>query len=182
MGKSPLLTAAYFIPMIVGGLILSTLGGLTLHRLPGRVLLFVSGICHLLCVLLFALMPEDANYWAYVFPAMIGATGGIDIIYTVSNIFITTKLPAQHQGVAGALINSLLFLGIGFFLSIADIAVSNTAHTGLKGSYQVAFWFGVACAGVALLFFAFVDVGKAESEFTEEEKSQFGSSVPPTPM
>ena len=42
--------------------------------------------------LLFALAPEGANYWAFVFPTMICATIGIDIIYNVINIFITISL------------------------------------------------------------------------------------------
>jgi MFS family permease len=33
---SPLLTAAWFAPMCIGGLILATVGGLILHLLPGR--------------------------------------------------------------------------------------------------------------------------------------------------
>jgi hypothetical protein len=36
LGASPILTAAWFTPMCVGGLILATVGGLVLHLLPGR--------------------------------------------------------------------------------------------------------------------------------------------------
>jgi hypothetical protein len=79
-------------------------------------LLVVSGICYVLCVLLFAIIPENPNYWAYVFPSMLCATLGVDVTYNVTNIFITTSMPKARQGLAGALINSLLFLGISFFL------------------------------------------------------------------
>ncbi|TDZ16552.1 Efflux pump terJ [Colletotrichum orbiculare MAFF 240422] len=169
---SPLLTAVWYIPMIVGGLVIGTVGGFTLHLLPGRVLLAISGMGNLLCVLLFAIIPDNPNYWAYVFPSMICATIGIDITYTVSNVFITTNLPAHRQGTAGALINSLLFLGISFFLGMGDVAVGQTSHLGLKQSYKTAFWLAVGVGGVALLLYAFVQIGQAKSDLTMEERQQ----------
>ncbi|KAI8288115.1 Efflux pump terJ [Colletotrichum sp. SAR11_240] len=169
---SPLLTAVWYVPMILGGLVIGTVGGFTLHLLPGRVLLAISGTGNLLSVLLFAIMPDNPNYWAYVFPAMICGTIGIDITYTVSNVFITTNLPAYRQGTAGALINSLLFLGISFFLGIGDVAVGQTSHLGTKQSYKTAFWLAVGVAGVALALYAFVQIGQAKSDLTMEERAQ----------
>ncbi|UPL03930.1 hypothetical protein LCI18_014864 [Fusarium solani-melongenae] len=159
---SPLLTAVWYIPMIVGGLIIGTVGGFTLHHLPGRVLLVISGASFL----------AYPNYWAFIFPAMICATVGIDITYTVSNIFITNNLPGYRQGLAGALINSLLFLGISFFLGIADITVGETGHLGLRKSYQAAFWLGVGLTGCALVLYVFVKIGSAKSDLTVEEREQ----------
>ncbi|KAL4732640.1 hypothetical protein ACLX1H_001658 [Fusarium chlamydosporum] len=170
--RSPLITAVWYIPMIVGGLIIGTVGGFTLHFLPGRMLLFISSMANAICMLLFALMPEDPNYWAWVFPSMVCCTLGIDITFTVSNIFLTTNMPSHRQGLAGALINSVLFLGISFFLGIADIAVAETSDLGLRKSYKVAFWlaFGVAC--VPLLFIPFINIGSAKSDLTMEERQR----------
>jgi MFS family permease len=173
--KSPLTTAVWYLPMIIGGLIIGTVGGFTLHLLPGRALLILSGIGGVVCVLLFALMPEEPNYWAWVFPSMVAATISIDIFFTVSNVFITTNLPARRQGLAGALINSTLFLGISFFLGFGDVAVGQTSHLDLRQNYQVAFWFAVGIAGVTLLIFAFIDIGRAKAELTLEEREQLGA-------
>ncbi|KAK3374572.1 major facilitator superfamily domain-containing protein [Podospora didyma] len=170
MGGSALQTAVWFAPMAAGGIILATIGGFTLHLLPGRVLLIISGAGSVISVLLFAIIPEKANYWAYVFPAMVGATVGVDITFLVSNIFITTNVPRHRQGLAGALINSLLFLGISFFLGLADLAVAeNEKRSGGEG-YMVAFWFATACAIVTLLIFSTIKIPKAESELTAEDK------------
>lgn len=49
---------------------------------------------------------------------------GVDIAYSVSSVFITTQTPSNKQGLAGALINSTLFIRISFFLGIADIVVA----------------------------------------------------------
>ncbi|KAK1634108.1 major facilitator superfamily transporter [Colletotrichum phormii] len=173
---SPLLTAVWYVPLIVGGVMIGTVGGFTLHLLPGRVLLAISGTGNLLSVLLFAIMPDNPNYWAYVFPAMICGTIGIDITYTVSNVFITTNLPSHRQGLAGALINSLLFLGISFFLGIGDVVVGETNGLGLKKSYQAAFWLATGVAAVALVLYALVRIGSAKSDLTMEEREQLAAA------
>ena len=173
MGGSPLQITAWFTPMCVGGIVIATVGGYVLHLLPGTMLMLISGLGWILTSLLFALAPEGANFWAYIFPAMIGATIGIDIAFNVANIFITTSLPARHQGLAGALINSILYLGIAFLLAFADITQTQTAHLGLKRSYQSVFWFQLACASTALvIMMGFVRIRAAESDLTADEKSE----------
>lgn len=104
---------------------------------------------------------------------MICATLGIDVTYNVSNIFITTSMPRARQGLAGAFINSILFLGISFFLGFADLAVTQTADRGQRQSYKVAFQMSVALAGAGLLImFVGVKIGKAKSELTIEEREE----------
>ncbi|KXX81381.1 Aminotriazole resistance protein [Madurella mycetomatis] len=176
MGASALQTAVWFAPMAAGGVILATVGGFTLHLLPGRILLVISGLGFLVCCLLFALSPKDANYWAFIFPAMVGSTIGVDITFIVSNVFITANIARHRQGLSGALINSLLFLGISFFLGLADLAVSEEGNRAGSEGHRVAFWFGTAAAAVITLIFATIKIGKAESELTMEERMQRGGN------
>jgi MFS family permease len=172
MGSSALTTAVWFTPMAAGGIVLATVGGFTLHLLPGRLLLIISACGYLACCLLFAFAPVDANYWAYIFPAMLGSTIGVDITFIVSNVFITTNVARERQGIAGALISSLLFVGISFFLGLADLAVSEDETRGGTQGHKVAFWFATACSAVVLLIFSSIKLGKAESELTVEERMQ----------
>lgn len=171
MEYNTLQTAVAFTPMAVGGIIISAVGGFTLHLLPGRVLLVLAGAGGLLSVLLFALVPEGGSYWAYILPAMLGATLGIDITYTVTNVFITNNIPQKYQGAAGALINSLLFLPISLFVGVADAVAAQYEEAGERASYKAAFWFGTACAAVSLLLFCFIDPGKADSQLRVEDKN-----------
>jgi MFS family permease len=177
MGASPLQVVAWYVPMALGGCIISTVGGFVLHLLPGTILIFISGISWIIAPLLFAIAPEGAMYWAYIFPAMICATVGIDITFNVANIFITTSLPKKQQGLAGAIIMLLLQLGIAVFLGFADIVNTYTvASLGLRRSYHAVFWFEVACASTALtILVLFVKIKKAESEFTVEEREEMDS-------
>ncbi|KAI1799566.1 membrane transporter [Daldinia bambusicola] len=158
----PLLAALWFSPMAAGGIIIALVGGVTLHRLPRTILLLLAGTGFVICPLLFALIPENPNYWRWVFPAMVCTTIGIGISFNVSGIFITTSVPKHQQGLAGACINGLSFLGISFFLGWAGFALISRSSNGLGESYKVAFWFAVGCgAGVILL-----------SDFTVDEKAQ----------
>lgn len=171
MGATPLQVTAWFVPMCVGGILISIIGGYVLHMIPGTLLILISGSGWVATSLLFALAPEGAGYWAIVFPAMIGATIGIDITFNVTGIFITTNLPETRQGLAGALINSLLYLGIAFLLGFADLTQTETAKMGLKQSYQAVFWYQFACAATALvILMVFVRIQKAKSDLTIEEK------------
>jgi MFS family permease len=177
MGASPLQVVAWYVPMALGGCIISTVGGFVLHLLPGTILIFISGISWIIAPLLFAIAPAGAMYWTYIFPAMICATVGIDITFNVANIFITTSLPRKQQGLAGAIIMLLLQLGIAVFLGFADIVNTYTvASLGLRRSYHAVFWFEVACASTAITILVFfVKIKKAESEFTVEEREEMES-------
>lgn len=172
MGASPLQVAAWYVPMCAGGCMISIVGGYILHLLPGTLLMLVGGGAWVGNSLLFALAPEGAKYWAFVFPAMIFATMGIDIIYNVANIFLTTSLSQSRQGLAGALINSLLYLGIAFLLAFADVIQTGTLAVGLKRSYQSVFWYQFSCSVLALvIMMGFVRIRKAESEMTTDERA-----------
>ncbi|CAI4219631.1 unnamed protein product [Parascedosporium putredinis] len=112
MHQTPMTTAVWYIPMVLGGLIIGMSAGFTLHLLPGRILLIIAGTGLTMCSLLFAIMPAG--------------------------------------GLGGAVINSVVFLGISFFLGIADIAVGQHSHEGLRESYKVGFWVAVGLSGAQL--------------------------------
>jgi len=180
MGATPLQVSAWFSPMCVGGILVSILGGYVLHLIPGTMLVIVAGLGWTVPSVLFAVAPIGANYWAYVFPSMVCATIGIDITFNVVNIFITTNLSSKRQGLAGALINSLLYLGIAFLLAFADFIQTETAGLGLKRSYQNVFWYQLACAATALVILAgFVRLRKAESDLTVDEREALAAENTP---
>lgn len=174
MGASPLQVVAWFTPMAVGGLIITLVEGFILHLVSGRFLLCIAGLGAVGSQLLPALIPVGGSYWAWIFPACICGTIGIDISYTITTVFITTVLPSSRQGLAGGLINSILQLGIALCLGFTDIIQSYTVESqGLRQSYKNTFWFGVGAASVSFLLFAFFGkVPKAVSDLTADEKAE----------
>lgn len=187
MRIGPLLAAAWFTPLAVGGMFLAICGGFLLHILPNRILMIISELGFFLSVLLFALIPKRSSdgdpsisflYWAYVFPAMICGTIGIDITFNVSNVFITTAMPQRLQSTAGGLINSVLYLGLAFWLGIGEMAVSTAVQ--YKGAenvdkdqqFRIGFWTGVALAALAFVLLITVRMGKASAALTADEKAE----------
>jgi len=168
---SPLRIVAWFVPFGLGGLFFSLIGGMILHLVPGTILLVIAGIGWILAPLLIAIAPIGASYWEFTFPAMICGTLGVDITYNITNIFLTTSLPVHQQGLAGAVANSILFLGISFFLGFADFTAGQVIDKGTRKTYQAALWFAVGCASVAVvLLLAFVKIDKAKSEAATENQ------------
>jgi hypothetical protein len=112
---------------------------------------------------------------------MICCTIGIDITFSVTNIFISTSMPLRRQGLAGALINSLLQLGIAVFLGFGALLAKETEDQGVRQSYKNVFWFALACAGAALLIMAgFVRLREAKSDYTVDERAEMEADQRPT--
>ncbi|OTB00790.1 hypothetical protein M426DRAFT_324035 [Hypoxylon sp. CI-4A] len=191
LGANPLQTAVWFIPLALGGFILAITGGFVLHILSGQILLLVSSAGYILCVLLFPLIPaQDGSsgmstghiYWAYIFPSMICGTIGIDITYNVTNVFATTAMPRRLQATAAGLIISLGYLGMAFWLGVAELAVSSWARSHsdeditLRQRYQVGFWTGVGLAGVTACCAVTARIGQASAELTADEKQEMECS------
>lgn len=177
MHAPPMLTAAWFSPLAVGGIFLAIGGGLILHVVPNRILMIISCLGFLLSTLLFALLPNPATsgkstsflYWAYIFPSMIAATIGIDISFNVTNVFITSAVPRCRYAAASGLINSIIYLGTAFWLGIGDLAISATAQNrSVKniephGQYQIGFWTGVGLSIISLCLIVTVKMGQAKA-------------------
>lgn len=173
MGISPIETVAWYTPFGPGACLIAILGGYVLHLIPGTIMIIVSGVAWMIAPLLFALAPEGANLWAWVFPAMLCATLAVDTTINITTIFISTSLPKHRQGLAGAFVNSLMQLGIALMLGVAEIVVTKTKYQGQAQSYKNAFWLEFACAGAALLILVgFVKVDTAKSQLTAEELAQ----------
>ncbi|KAF4595372.1 drug resistance protein [Ophiocordyceps camponoti-floridani] len=184
MQASPLLTAAYFLPMAIGGIVLAVGGGFILHIIPNRFMMLVSSLGFMLQTLLWALIPVDPSksttflYWAYVMPAMLAGTIGVDIAFNVGNIYITTAVPKRHQAAASGLSNSLVYLGIAFWLGVTELAVSTAVRhrgdgkVGLGEQYKIAFYVGVGLSALSLALTLTIKIGQAESALTADEKAE----------
>lgn len=172
---SPLQIAIWYIPLGVAGIIISVIEGFILHLVSGRILLIIGSLGALGSQMLLAEVPvEGWNYWAWIFPATICSTIGIDLPTILMTVFITTKLPLKQQGLAGGLLNSVLQLGIALILGIADILqVATVEKAGLATSYKYTFWFGASAAAVSVILVSlWGSVPRATSDLTADEREE----------
>jgi MFS family permease len=175
MSASPLQVVAWWVPLGVSGLLFSILEGFILHLVPGRILLIIAGLGSLGSQLLLALIPlSGGNYWAWIFPATILSTLGIDLPTILMTVFITTTFPTEQQGLAGGVINSVLQLGVALCLGLTDIIQSGKVEeVGLGQSYKYTLWFGVGAGAVSLILMGvWGNVPKATSDLTADEKAE----------
>ncbi|KAJ4011011.1 hypothetical protein NW752_007451 [Fusarium irregulare] len=185
---TPVQTALWFKPLAGGGIILAILGGFILHLVPGSVLLIFAGITFIPSAMLLALMPERSAdgepsrsflYWAYIFPGMVCATLGVDTIFNVTNVFITTSMPSRFQAATGGLITNLLYLSITLWLGVAELAVPTTIDYRVGSEdvtpleqYRIAFWLGTGIAITSTLLFSTVKLRNTSSTLTADEKEE----------
>lgn len=188
LGTTPIQTALWFAPLAGGGAILALIGGFILHVVSGRILLIIGGIAFVPSALLLALIPEQTSsglpsqsfiYWAFIFPGLLCATLGVDIMFNVTNVFITSSMPVRFQAAAGGLITSLLYLGITLWLGMAELAISTTSeYRGESNSldprqqYKIGFWLATGLAITSTLIFVTVEIQPAASDLTADEKTE----------
>ncbi|KAF2752647.1 MFS general substrate transporter [Pseudovirgaria hyperparasitica] len=173
MDASPLQLVVWFVPMALGGIFISLLGGRVLHLVPGSYIMVVAGVAYVLAPLLLILAPPGASYWHYAFFAMVFATIGIDTTFTVSNVFLTTHVPIQHQGAAGAISGSLVHLGAALFLGSASIMSVRKQPEGELQSFKAVFYLETALAATSLLIMVmFVRVDQAVADLTTDERAE----------
>jgi MFS family permease len=174
MSASPLQVVAWYAPLGIAGLCISVLEGYILHLVPGRVLLIISGLGAVGAQLLLAFIPTGGSYWAWIFPAMVLATIGIDLSVILMTVFVTSTFSSSQQGLAGGIINAVLQLGVAFSLGVADIIQTRALqHDGLGQSYKNTFWLGVGAGVLSLVIMAIWGrVPKATSGLTADEKEE----------
>ncbi|CAN9201576.1 unnamed protein product [Alternaria alternata] len=119
-GHSVIQTTLRFLPNGITGILVATITGQILSRVPGDYILTFSTICVSISSLLFAIpIPVDTTYWAYGFPAMVLCVSGADTIFPVLTLFVAKTLPAEDASLGGALITAVGQIGRAIGLAIA---------------------------------------------------------------
>ena len=112
-------------------------------------------------------------YWSTVFLAIALVPVHADVLFTVSNLIISSSYPRENQALAGGVFNVVSMIGNSVGLAVsAAIAASITAHESkgtatnmpdalLKG-YHVSFWTMLGCMVLVCLvnYWGLKNVGK----------------------
>ncbi|KAM0714159.1 hypothetical protein Q7P37_010308 [Cladosporium fusiforme] len=147
----PMMLVAWLAPMAVGGCLLALAAGGLMHVVSGTIILVLTSITIMAASLLFIFIPENPDYWAWVFPSMVLAAMSIDPAYNVANVFLSTKLEKHQQGLAGALSHALVQFGTALLLGVGKIVVSYSSDQEESQSYRNVFWLQFSCGAAALI-------------------------------
>ena len=164
VGISPIQLLIWFIPMAGGGCFLAVLGGFLMNKVSGTSILLTTCLAVIAAASLFLCMPAQPSYWIWVFPAMICATIAIDLVYNVVNVFLSSELPIDQQGIAGSIAHAVVRFSDTLLLGVAKAVTPEALVTNDRASYRGAFWLQVTCGiGALLIISLYVRIGKAEA-------------------
>ncbi|ODQ78573.1 hypothetical protein BABINDRAFT_162780 [Babjeviella inositovora NRRL Y-12698] len=180
---SPLHTTAVAMPMGVAGVMVNVFAGLTLHLIPGRLLMMASTLSFLAAAIIWATMGYDRSYWSGPFISYVLSVIGADLAYNVVNMVSLSSVAKHLQSRAAGTFNTFIQLSASIGLGVSSAIVSATYPAfgtpegyanklGLFKSFKNAYWFGAGCAGAALVLSCFLQVGTAGDQKDAERDAK----------
>lgn len=123
------------------------------------VLMIIAAISMVAASALWSAISPGLTYWDLSFVAQICSVVGVDLMFTVTNMYVMSSLPSHQQSIAGGMFNTLTRLASAVGLAV-QTAVYNGAGGGTDGPdslryrpYQATIWVGLVgtCIGLALV-------------------------------
>lgn len=181
--SSPIIVAAYLIPMFIVGLIANAVAGLILHRVSNTILMWLSTACYTIAFLLLALNRQTTSYWALAFPAQMLIVIAADLQFNVCNMLVMTSLPTSHQSVAGGIFQTAVRLtaviGFGIATAVFNAVKASPSLSGFWDTatqpYAAVFWICMAFSALSMCLVPFLTLG---TQGGGESKQHSSSSQP----
>jgi MFS family permease len=150
---SAIQTSIRFLPMVVSGALTNIGTGMLVHKVPANMLLLGGCFVTAISPLLMAVVGIQWSYWTCAFIATLLSPICMDVLFTVSNLLITSVFPPKTHGVAGGVFSTISQIGNSVGLAITAVIASGVtmakSHTPaeqrqpehLMEGYRAAFWF-----------------------------------------
>lgn len=159
---SAIQTSIRFLPMVVTGAATNFLTGWLVKRVRADVLIFGSACVTTLSPLLMAIIKPEWSYWACAFIGVACTPICADVLFTVSNLVITSVFPPKTHGLAGGVFNTISTIGGSMGLTITAVVASSVTLAkqgneteGLMDGYRATFWLCFAVDVIALMVVGF---------------------------
>jgi MFS family permease len=130
-GWTAINTAVHFLPIGVGGWLISNVTGHFPRWFPHKYTLLGGLLLGIIATILLPFANSPSTYWSIDFPAFTIGTIGLAIIYSNSSIAIFSYTPPSVAGTVGAVFNCALQLGSAVGLA----AVSRITNSVDKKTY-----------------------------------------------
>ncbi|KUI68577.1 hypothetical protein VM1G_04181 [Cytospora mali] len=167
-----LTVAVHLLPQAIAGLLWNFLIGHTLHKINNTLIMIIGSLSYLVANLLLSLMHAESNYWAFIFPALILNVVGSDFQFNVANMYVMQSLPAQQQGLASGVMNTIIRLSstVAMGIATAVFASIEISPQGLEQpmlKYTRTFQVSMAMAAASVLLAPFIKIG-TQGNYVEE--------------
>ena len=128
--------------------------------------------------LLIATSPAQQSYWPQAFPAVsLSSIGGM-VLFNVSNVFVSSSLTKDLQGLGQGIFNTVVQIGTAISLALA----ATIAHAGgvtedatkeqLLRGYRNCFWFSAGLLVIPFALSVFLRKGSASETPKQAEETR----------
>ena len=163
LNDPPILVATKLLPMMIGGLAINIIAAMIMHRINNKILMILGAASFVLSDVLFSVANRDSSYWEFFFLALLLSVVAADFEYTVTNMYVMSSLPSEHQSVAGGMFSTATRLA-----STIGIGVQTSVYNSLSGGegghlyrpYRSTFWVSLAGGALALFLVPFLTIKK----------------------
>ncbi|KID84125.1 MFS transporter [Metarhizium guizhouense ARSEF 977] len=156
-GLSPLLTTAWFLPVVFLGICAAVVTGKLLGPLQVRppYVMAMALLAFTLGSVLTASTPADQSYWGQTFVSMLVMPFGMDMSFPAATLILSDAVPKRHQGVGASLVNTVVNYGIALgvgFAGTVEVQLHGHGDTpdDLMRGFRGALYMGVGLAGLGL--------------------------------
>jgi MFS family permease len=156
-GNTPLSVCAQFSPAVICGILAAGMTGFMLTHTPVSFVMFVSMCAFGAGLAIAATQQVRQVYWVQTFFSIIIMPFGMDMSFPAASVILSNHMPAEHQGLAMSLVNTVLNYSISIALGIAGTVetnvvknISDPAEARLKG-IRSAFYAGVGLALMSVI-------------------------------
>ena len=156
-GLSPLLTSAWFSPVIVAGTIAAVTSGKLLGRwgVTPPVVMTMAAMGFFVGIILIGTTPVYQIYWGQTFVSMVVIPFGMDMSFPAATLILSNAVAKEHQGIAASLVSTIVnygtSLGVGFAGTVEYYVNDGgvTKEQKLRG-YKGGFYTGIGLSGLGL--------------------------------
>lgn len=158
--------------MVVTGTLTNFMTGWLVKRVRADVLVIASAAIAAVAPLLMAIVDPSWSYWTCAFLATSFAPICGDVLFTVSNLLITSVFPPQTHGLAGGVFNTIANIGNSVGLAVTAVVASavtmaengkmDSTPKSLMEGYRASFWlcFGFNILVLGVIGFGLRKIGK----------------------
>ncbi|KAF6818760.1 major facilitator superfamily transporter [Colletotrichum sojae] len=154
---SPLMTCAWFSPVVVTGGLAAVITGKLLGPLKVRppIVMTMALVAFTVGIILTATAPENQIYWAQIFVSMLIMPFGMDMSFPAATLILSDAVAREHQGIGASLVNTVvnygIALGVGFAGTVeVNIARGATSTEDRFKGFQAAMYMGIGLAALGL--------------------------------
>jgi hypothetical protein len=175
---TPISVAAHLLPAAISGIGMNILGGMILHVVSNKTIMYAGNVCYVVSFILFALNKAGISYWALIMPALLLTVAGCDLGYLICNMYVMLSMPASQQSIAGSLLQMVTKLTVTLSFGISTAIFNNVqakpSKTGYYGNnagepYSMVFWYCCGCCVLCVALCPFLTINTQGNAVAEEQ-------------